>query len=568
MQRRSLFTYLSELLGTTTAATHSPRSPEAQGLNAYVKVLFCRTFRQCTGPIGSRRRDTEYYVDLRGIGFVRPDPGSTSLRTEYIRYPTRCARGRGRNQMIHGLWLVVLTILALTAMPAAAAQADDIWTGAATSSAWSNATNWTAGVPPATAGTLTFPTVSGCAAPETCYTSKNDQSGISATGLVFSNTAGQYKLQGNSLTIGAGGITDKPGGSTGTVINAPLSLGAAQTWTVGAGSGSAYNSLSLTGGVTGSSSALSLAFPSAGFGDVYVDSDMEVGNVTVSGDGGLHVGGCPTCGDPGSVNGTNGHSVTINSGATLVANPSSTVGALSITGGKLPSERTPRNGHNDARRQRSSLDQFGQHHHHVHQRQWVHRRDGLLAAERDRQHLARRHVEGWAGGDSQWVCRAQPRRRGHPDHDDGNADRHVRQCSGGRDPHDGELVPEPPLRRYKSITRATASSRRWRRHHGHHDHAGDAEPIVCELQPGGHPDGHRDHERQRHRRASGHRGVRGQWRANLRLHEPAGQRQRIERDGNVTTSFTAGSSPESLTATFTGSSGSGQSELDELCRRR
>lgn len=245
------------------------------------------------------------------------------------------ARGRGRNQTIRGLWLVVLTILALMAVPAAAAQADDIWTGAASSSAWSNATNWTAGVPPASAGTLTFPTLSGCAAPETCYTSKNGQSGVSATGLVFSNTAGQYKLQGSSLTIGAGGITDKPGGPTGTVINAPLSLGAAQTWTVGAGTGSAYNSLSLTGGITGSSSALGLSFPSDGQGDVFVDSNMEVGNVTVSGVGGLHVGGCPTCGDPGSVNGTDGHSVTINSGATLVANPSSTVGALSITGGKL-----------------------------------------------------------------------------------------------------------------------------------------------------------------------------------------------------------------------------------------
>ena len=36
MQRRSLFTYLSDLIAAHTAATHSPRSyPEPQGLNAY-----------------------------------------------------------------------------------------------------------------------------------------------------------------------------------------------------------------------------------------------------------------------------------------------------------------------------------------------------------------------------------------------------------------------------------------------------------------------------------------------------------------------------------------------------
>jgi hypothetical protein len=240
-----------------------------------------------------------------------------------------------RSIRVRGL-LTVLTILSLTALPAvAAAQTNDTWSGAGTTSAWSNAANWTAGVPSSSSGILTFPTLTGCASPKTCYTTKNGLTGISATGLVFSNTTGQYKIQGNSLTIAAGGITDKPGGPTGTVINAPLSLGAAQTWAIGKGSGSGYNSLSLTGGITGSGSALSLAFPSAGAGDVFVDSNMEVGNVTVSGDGGLHVGGCPTCGDPGSVDATDGHSVTINSGATLVANPNSMVGPLAITSGKL-----------------------------------------------------------------------------------------------------------------------------------------------------------------------------------------------------------------------------------------
>jgi Bacterial Ig-like domain (group 3) len=249
------------------------------------------------------------------------------------------ARERGCNQLRHGLWLIVLTILGLTALPAAAAaQTNDTWTGAATSSAWSNATNWTAGVPPAAAGVLTFPTLTGCAAPKTCYTSKNGLSGNSVTGLVFSNTAGQYKLQGNALTVGASGITDNPGGRRGDVINAPLTLGAAQTWAIGKGTGSAYDSLSLTGAITGSSSALSLTFPAssgAATGDLFVDSNMEVGPVTVSGVGGLHIGGCPTCNAPGSVNGSDGNAVLIHAGAKLVANPRSTVGPLTVTGGKL-----------------------------------------------------------------------------------------------------------------------------------------------------------------------------------------------------------------------------------------
>ena len=140
-----------------------------------------------------------------------------------------------------------------SALPAAAAaQTNDTWTGAGTTSAWSNAANWTAGVPPTSAGILTFPTLTGCAAPKTCYTSKNGLTGVSATGLVFSNTAGQYKIQGNSLTVGASGITDNPGGSRGDLIQAPLVLGAPQTWAVGKGTGTSYNSLTLTAGVTGS----------------------------------------------------------------------------------------------------------------------------------------------------------------------------------------------------------------------------------------------------------------------------------------------------------------------------
>ncbi|HWE10863.1 MAG TPA: hypothetical protein VG325_16050 [Solirubrobacteraceae bacterium] len=235
------------------------------------------------------------------------------------------------------LWLAMLSSVGLMALPAAAAQADATWTGDGTTPEWSNATNWT-GTPPASntsARTLTFPTLGTCG---TCYTSHNGLTAVSATGLVFSNTSGQYRLLGNSLRLGNGGISDTPGGGTSTTINAPLVLSSPQTWSVG--STSRYNLLTLLGGITGSSAdALSMAFPKVRDADLFVDSDMEVGPVVVNGLGGFHIGG-PTW--AGSVNGTDGQPVTIN-GATLVANPSSTSGPLTLNRGTLLLGTNPQN---------------------------------------------------------------------------------------------------------------------------------------------------------------------------------------------------------------------------------
>jgi hypothetical protein len=255
-----------------------------------------------------------------------------------------CAGASRGHRRIRGFGLAVLTILGVMALPAAAAQADSTWAGSSTATPpspnWSDATNWVGVVAPtpSTAGVLTFSALAGTCT--SCYTSHNDLTGVSATGLVFSNTTGQYRIVGNGLTVGSGGITDNPGGNTGDVINTPLTLGAAQTWSIGKGFGSNYNSLSLAGTatVTGPSSpTLGVTFPanlgSSSTGALFVDSDMEVGAVTVTGSGGLHIG---APGNPGSVNGTNGSPVGITNKATLVANPGAKVGALSFaTGGQL-----------------------------------------------------------------------------------------------------------------------------------------------------------------------------------------------------------------------------------------
>ncbi len=264
-------------------------------------------------------------------------------------YSTMPARRLGGRRRIHGLWLAALTILGVIALPAAAAQADALWTGASSSPEWNASTpsNWdpTSTTPPTTnsvaAGTITFPDLgSTSTCTTTCYTSHNGLTGISATGLVFSNTTAgtQYHILGNGLTLGSGGITDDSGGATGDVINTPLALSANQMWTIGGGFNAAYNSVSLanTATVTGNTATLGVTFPSGpgtSFGgDLFVAGDVEVGAVSVTGSGGLHVG---ASGSAGSVNGSDGNPVGITNKAALIANPGATVGPLTSTGGKL-----------------------------------------------------------------------------------------------------------------------------------------------------------------------------------------------------------------------------------------
>ncbi len=225
---------------------------------------------------------------------------------------------------------------------AAAARADATWTGASASPEWSISTNWS-GVrpaPSAPAGMLTFPTLGACAA---CYTSHNGLTGVSALGLVFSNTTGGYQILGNSLSVGSQGISDSPGNATSTEINAPLVLSSPQTWSIGSAGANGYNVLTVLGGITGSgANALNVSFPAVYEADLFIDSDVEVGPVTVTGVGGLHLGGAPGSNLPGSVNGIDGQPVVLN-GATLVANPGANVGPLALNGGTLLLGTNPQN---------------------------------------------------------------------------------------------------------------------------------------------------------------------------------------------------------------------------------
>ncbi len=239
--------------------------------------------------------------------------GSLRLRASMI-----CNRGRVRY-----LGLTVLTMFGLLALPAAAAQAADaVWTGASSSSNWSDSGNWLGGtLPSTTTGTLSFPTLGACS---TCYATNNDLSGISADSLVLTNNASQYQIKGNSFMVGSGGITDTGGGNTGDVIQAPVQLtGTSQPWVVGSSSG--YNNLTLLGGVSGSGTAVTVGTPHQS--ELFIDSNMEVGPVVSNGPGFFHIGAAPGKKNPGSVDATDGGSLTIN-GGTLIPNPGSATGTL------------------------------------------------------------------------------------------------------------------------------------------------------------------------------------------------------------------------------------------------
>src|SRR5262249_3773911 len=134
---------------------------------------------------------------------------------------------------------VAVVVLAL---PSSAWAADFTWGGATTDPLWSNAGNWAGGTAPGgSVGTLTFPTLTTpvCTAvpsPDTCYISDNDISGLSANALSFTSS-GPYLIRGNGITLGAGGLTAVPSsGVPEQQLDLPITLSAAQTWTLGGSS--------------------------------------------------------------------------------------------------------------------------------------------------------------------------------------------------------------------------------------------------------------------------------------------------------------------------------------------
>ena len=180
----------------------------------------------------------------------------------------RWVRRAGRVGVLGG----ALALVVLVCAPSASALTDYAWSGGTLPATWSQDGNWTTSAPSGTVGTLTFgqlnpscltdPTYIGTHA---CYESVNDVTGISASAISLDDGY-PYSISAepstNGLTLGSGGLTattavTNPNNGTPQVIT-PITLAAAQTWTIDGGPAAADGnppaSLSWFGSISGATS--------------------------------------------------------------------------------------------------------------------------------------------------------------------------------------------------------------------------------------------------------------------------------------------------------------------------
>ncbi|MEA2309944.1 MAG: hypothetical protein QOI65_2230, partial [Thermoleophilaceae bacterium] len=162
-----------------------------------------------------------------------------------------------------------------------------------------------------------------------CGSSNNDVTGVSASGITIDDRT-DYSVQGNAITLGAGGVTttaNGPGGST--IWGIPITLGASQTWSLDGGAGFSGGALFLQAAITGAS-ANSLAVDLSHNFALYLSGDDEVGPLTVTGDGSNTIVAMGS-----SLNGTDGDAVGFSGGANLFVLQSGSVGPLTMSAGEI-----------------------------------------------------------------------------------------------------------------------------------------------------------------------------------------------------------------------------------------
>jgi hypothetical protein len=214
--------------------------------------------------------------------------------------------------------------------PVAVARANVTWTGGASTSGWKQAGNWVSGVEPGSGSDLSFPELTSCSVTtETCYSSNNDLGALAVDSLTVDDNDG-YKLTGDGLTVGAGGITAQSysaGGGAAATIGNTLTLQASQAWNF-TGNGLGAQGLDVTSAVTGTGDALTINFADTAlleFGDA-VDLGAITANTTAPGATGVI--------DLYSANGSlDGTGVTLNPGIDLdVDAPAAQAGQLASNG--------------------------------------------------------------------------------------------------------------------------------------------------------------------------------------------------------------------------------------------
>lgn len=138
--------------------------------------------------------------------------------------------------------LLVARICALVALVSSNfAFAGNVWDGGGSNNNWTTGNNWNSdNQPPANNGSITV--VMG----GTTRLAPNVDTPYNINGLVFNFDAGEFVLGGQTLTIGAGGITQ---GDTGSQrINNFIQIGASQTWDAFSGPLAINGTINLGGG--------------------------------------------------------------------------------------------------------------------------------------------------------------------------------------------------------------------------------------------------------------------------------------------------------------------------------
>ncbi len=182
--------------------------------------------------------------------------------------------------------------------------------------------NWSGAAAPAAnadAGALSFLALSACTSTATCYTSNNDQTGVSADSLTIDDSVG-YALKGTGISLGAGGLTATSSGGSGgpAAIEMPLTLAAPQTWTLNGGTGG----LDVAGAVSGAQ-AVTVNFDSPAF--LEFDANAGLGSLAATGPGSLYLYGSGAISGPVTLN-----EMTLGNNAL-----SSSTGALALNGSEL-----------------------------------------------------------------------------------------------------------------------------------------------------------------------------------------------------------------------------------------
>src|SRR5581483_4416796 len=135
-----------------------------------------------------------------------------------------------RRAVACGVLVAGMIVLFMPSLPAGAAAPIYTWTGAGTTTNWSEGANWVGGVAP-TSGqevNLIFPDLN---CPNVCN-STNDLTGLVVDGWEVTNSAtGGYEFSGNAIVLGVM-IDSGPAGSL-TGVGIPITLGASPlTWSV------------------------------------------------------------------------------------------------------------------------------------------------------------------------------------------------------------------------------------------------------------------------------------------------------------------------------------------------